>query len=104
MQKTAALIAAGRLETLRAEGYLVDGEKEGECGEGLSLYRWKQSLTSTTINGLHEVEVVVENSRSGKSIFGLRTLLFDPPTDSTLNESSNRKDRATSRKKNGKRR
>jgi prepilin-type N-terminal cleavage/methylation domain-containing protein len=53
LQTTAALIAAGRIETLRAEGFLVDGETEGEGGEGLSLYRWKESITSTSIEGLH---------------------------------------------------
>ncbi|MEK7677676.1 MAG: type II secretion system protein [Verrucomicrobiota bacterium] len=99
LQTTAALIAAGRIETLRAEGYLMDGESEGECGAGLSLYRWKQSVTSTTIDGLHEVEVVVQNSKSGQAIYELRTLLFDPPIFSTLDESSSRRDSARSKRK-----
>ena len=37
LQTTAALVAAGLVETLRAEGNLSDGTTEGECGEGLSL-------------------------------------------------------------------
>ena len=33
-QTSAALVAAGRMETLRAEGYLKDGVEAGEGGEG----------------------------------------------------------------------
>jgi prepilin-type N-terminal cleavage/methylation domain-containing protein len=78
LQTTAALLAAGLIETLRAEGYLSDGMTEGECGEGLSLYRWKQSITSAGIDGLHQVEVVVVNAKSGQPIYELQTLLFQP--------------------------
>jgi len=53
LQTAAALIAAGKIEMLRADGYVVDGMTEGESGEGLSLYRWKRSVTSTSIDGLH---------------------------------------------------
>jgi prepilin-type N-terminal cleavage/methylation domain-containing protein len=84
LQTTAALLAAGRIETLRAEGDFTDGVSEGECGEGLALYRWRQSISSTGIDGLHDVEVVVENARSGKAIYELKTMLFVPPEDSTL--------------------
>ncbi|MEI6390125.1 MAG: prepilin-type N-terminal cleavage/methylation domain-containing protein [Verrucomicrobiota bacterium] len=83
LQTTAALLAAGRIETLRAGSDFSDGNSEGECGEGLTLYRWRQSISSARIDGLHEVEVVVENAKSGKSIYELRTMLFEPPDDST---------------------
>ena len=92
LQTTAALFAAGRVETLRAEGYITDGESEGECGEGLALYRWKQTISSSTIDGLHEVEVAVENAKSGKAIYELRTMLFEPPSDSTLSSSGKQRD------------
>jgi Tfp pilus assembly protein PilV len=103
LQTNAALIAAGRIETLRAENYLQEGTKEGECGDGLALYRWKQSVTPTTIEGLFEVQIVVENSKSGKSIYELRTLLFEPPGYSTLAGPNNRRDSAIVRKREGKR-
>jgi len=99
LQTTAALIAAGKIEVLRAEGYVLDGITEGEGGEGLSLYRWKQSITSTSLDGLHEVTVVVENSKTGTAIYELRTLLFDPPSYSNSDGSSDRKDSLKSRKK-----
>src|SRR5258708_2982710 len=77
LQTVAALFAAGQVETLRAEGDLRDGTTEGDCGEGLALYRWQQTITAAGIDGLHEVAVAVENSKSGATIYELRTLLFE---------------------------
>jgi prepilin-type N-terminal cleavage/methylation domain-containing protein len=77
-QTQAALIAAGQIETLRAEGNLVDGETDGSGGEGLAMYHWKQSVSSTDIDGLHEIAVVVDNTNSSKAIYELRTYIFDP--------------------------
>jgi type IV pilus modification protein PilV len=104
LQTSAALIAAGRMEMLRADGYLKDGVEDGEGGEGFALYRWKQTISSTTIDGLHEVEVVVENAKSGQTIYELRTLLFDPPLDSSQDQSSTRRNPAASKKKEKRRR
>src|SRR2546425_242814 len=59
LQTTAALIAAGRIETLRAEGYLMEGEDEGDSEEGLALYHWRQTITRGKIDGLYDVAVVV---------------------------------------------
>jgi Tfp pilus assembly protein PilV len=101
VQTSAALIAAGQIETLRAEGYVMDGETEGDCDDDLSLYHWKQSITSAGIDGLHEVAVVVENSKSGQSIFELRTLLFDPPLEPLLNGSNKEKNSSKLNKREG---
>ena len=92
IQTVAALVAAGQIELLRADALLTDGETEGQCGEGLSLYRWKQSVTGAGINGLHEVKVTVENSKSGQSVYELQTMLFDPPIDLPPGKSSSAKD------------
>lgn len=83
LQTTAALFAAGQIELLRAEGDLTDGTEEGDCGATLPLYRWKQTVSSTDIDGLHEVDVVVDNSQTGAEIFELKTLLFENPADSS---------------------
>lgn len=83
VQTSAALIAAGRIELLRADGFLKDGEDEGDCGANLPLYRWKQSVTETSVEGLFEVTVMVANAESGKPIFELETLLFEAPYDSS---------------------
>lgn len=100
VQTAAALIAAGQIETLRADGFVIDGETNGDGEEDLSLYHWKQSVKSTSIDGLHDVEVVVENSKTGKTIYELRTLLFDPPAASALDDAGSRKD--PTKKKEGK--
>ena len=78
LQTSATLIAAGRIELLQADGYLIEGEDSGPCDE-LPLYRWRQSITRTSLEGLYDVQVAVENANSGRTIYELRTLLFDPP-------------------------
>jgi type IV pilus modification protein PilV len=83
LQTEAALLAAGRMEMIRADGYLVDGSEEGDGDEGLGHYHWQQTISRTDIEGLHEVTVAVQQGRSEKTIYELRTLLFDPPADST---------------------
>lgn len=100
LQTTATLVAAGLIETLRAEGNLSDGATEGECGEGLSLYRWKQSITRAGIDGLHEVDVVVQNAKTGQAIYELQTLLFQPP-DEPAGSGSRRPNEPGSRRRGG---
>jgi prepilin-type N-terminal cleavage/methylation domain-containing protein len=101
LQTAAALIAASRIELLRADGFIVNGEDQGECGEGLTLYRWKQSVTSTSIDGLHDVNVTIEHTKSGQAIYELRTMLFDPPisSSSTQDSSSNSSNRSPSQRR-----
>ena len=100
LQTTAALYAAGLIETLRAEDYLSDGVTEGDCGEGLSLYQWKESISSVGIDGLHQVEVVIENANTGQQIYVLQTLLFQSPEDSN-GEGSRRPNESGSRRRGG---
>lgn len=90
-QTQAALIAAGEIETLIADGYVVAGEDEGDCGEGLSQYRWRQSIVETQTEGLYEVKVTVELSETGETIYALQTMLFDPPVYSQADEDEKRK-------------
>ena len=82
LQTTAALFAAGQIELLRAQGGLIDEDTDGDCGTGLELYHWKQSVTPAEIDGLHDVLVTIQSTRDGKTIYELRTLLFERPDDS----------------------
>ena len=75
----AALLAAGRIETLRAEGTFVEGEEEGSLGDDFPLYSWRQTITQTQTEGLYEVVVAVAFGRAKENSFGLRTLLFKKP-------------------------
>ena len=98
LQSTAALYAAGVIETLRAEGDITDGDQDGDCGEGLALYRWKQSITAAGLDGLHHVSVVIENTKTQKPIYELETLLFEAPEDVTAT-SSQRRDQTGSKRR-----
>ena len=81
-QTTAAMYAAGLIENLRAEGGIIDGQIEGDCGAELPMYHWTESITPAGVDGLHQVDVSILNSRSGREIYALRTLLFEVPADS----------------------
>ncbi len=101
LQATAALFASGVVETLRAEGYFENGETEGDCGEDLALYRWRQTIKSTPIDGLHEVTVTVENSKTGKALYELQTMLFQTPEEpTTATGSEKRRDTDVRRRRN----
>jgi prepilin-type N-terminal cleavage/methylation domain-containing protein len=93
LQTTASLFAAGLIESLRAEPDFTDGTTDGDCGENLALYRWKQTISAAGIDGLHEVDVVVENAKTGEAIYELRTLLFQRPEDQPRRASESRSPR-----------
>ena len=96
LQTTAALFAAGRIESIRAEGYITDGTEEADCGDELPRYQWRQTITGTPVEGLHQVEVVVEDATSGKPICELQTMLFEIPPVSEK-ENSKTTDKARER-------
>lgn len=79
----APLLAAGRLETLRADGYLLAGEEEGEFGEDFPQYGWRETVTETSLQGLYEVAVAIVDRERKEDIYELRTYLFDQPLSST---------------------
>ncbi len=95
LQTTAALYAAGLIETLRAQGDLIDGMTDGDCGESLPLYHWKQYITGAGIEGLHEIDVVVERASTGQPIYELRTMLFQPPEETPRRPSEANRRRTT---------
>ncbi len=104
IQTTAALFAAGQIELLRADGFLIEETTEGECGEQLPAYRWKRTISATRIDGLYDVDVEVSQAPSGRTIYALKTLLFDPPIVSTQSENEKTQNPSRSQKKERKRR
>lgn len=90
LQTTASMYAAGVIEELRAEGSITDGQTQGDCGEELPLYRWSATISGAGTDGLHQVEVSIQNSHSGKEIYLLRTMLFEPPLDSDSKKSDSK--------------
>jgi prepilin-type N-terminal cleavage/methylation domain-containing protein len=81
-QTTAALLAAGQIENTRAEGTYEDGQTDGDFGDEFSQYRWTQTISSADLPGLHDVEVVVEDSQTGNAVYDLKTSLFELPQGS----------------------
>ena len=100
LQTVAALFAQGKIEELRAAQILDNGDENGDCGAVLPLYRWRQSVTSSTLPGLHEVRVVIERAQTSQEIYELRTLLFVPDDDSTSGKSGNRGDSRSKKRGN----
>jgi type IV pilus modification protein PilV len=89
-QTAAALIAAGQIETLRAEGYLVHGTEEGTGSGPLAQYRWEQRITESAIDGLFDVQVSVTYGDSAELLYQVQTMLFDPPILTRNDDASNR--------------
>ena len=96
LQTTAALLASGQIEKLRAEGEIEDGTSDGEWGDDFSNYQWKQTISATSIKGLYEIDLVVESTPSGKQIYELRTMLFEPYV---VQETEQQKDKGRTRKR-----
>jgi len=97
-QTTASLFAAGEIEKMRTETDWKDEVTEGDCGGELPLYRWKKTIAAAGVDGLHQVEVVISEARSGQEIYALKTLLFQRPEDQS--SKSNRR-RETQRSTGG---
>ncbi len=98
LQTTASLFAAGQIELLRAQGGLSDGVTQGDCGSGLPLYKWEQSVSPGGLDGLHTVSVVIKDARNDKEIYDLRTMLFEAPDSSVTNGTAARADSRTGKK------
>ena len=67
----------------------------------MPMYRWTESVTGAGVDGLHEVDVTIQSARSGQAIYELRTLLFEPPVDSsdTKGDSKKNSDSKSKRKR-----
>jgi prepilin-type N-terminal cleavage/methylation domain-containing protein len=90
----AALLAASQIESLRADGFVTEGDFDGEFDGDLSNYSWKETVKATTPEGLYEVTVTIE--KGGEEIYELKTMLFDPPI---VREESDKEKKERDRKK-----
>lgn len=104
LQTIAAQLAAGKVEELRADEIYTDEDTDGDFGESFSRYRWKESVTATKISGLHDVVVTIEDAKSSKTIYELRTQLFELPTDDSPSTDTSGNKRKTSQKNGGRQR
>ena len=101
IQTKAALFAAGRIELLRAEGFYIQGEEEGDCGIAVPGHSWQQTITETEPEGLYEVSIeIIPTNAVDRISFRLDTMLFEPPlglNSSTDRENARRTERQSER-------
>jgi prepilin-type N-terminal cleavage/methylation domain-containing protein len=92
-------LAAGQIETLRASTVLTDGTTDGDFGDNFPKYKWEQTIAPADVDGLHQVDVVVTDTKSGAMLYKLTTLLFDSdyPTDTDTKQKQRDQDKAKKR-------
>lgn len=92
-QSAAAFLAQGQIELMRADGYVTEGDDDGDFDAPMDAYAWKQSVVETTPEGLYEVTVTITDAASGDEIFELKTMLFDPPLETNSEREQKQKQR-----------
>jgi general secretion pathway protein I len=98
LQTSAALLASSRIESIRADGFFTDGEEKGDFGDEFPAFSYRQTISETSLEGLHEVTVAIDQASTREEIYELKTLLFKVPAsayDSTAEDEKKpgRKDR-----------
>jgi prepilin-type N-terminal cleavage/methylation domain-containing protein len=98
-------LATGQMETLRASGVLTDDTTEGDFGDGFPKYKWEQTVSPGGVDGLHQVDVVVKDAKTDKSLYKLTTLLFDSdyPSSSAADAKQKQRDLDKAQKRNRRR-
>ena len=94
----AVQLAVARAEFLRADDLFADGETTGTEGN----LKWRQTIAAANVNGLHDVEIVVQPATGDTTLYSLRTLLYQTPVDRQT-EKDKAKDKDRSRRRSSKR-
>jgi general secretion pathway protein I len=102
VQTTLVTLAAGQIEELRASAVLTDDTTEGDFGDSFPKYTWEQTVAPGELDGLHQVDVVVKDAKSGATLFKLTTLLFDSdyPSSSASDAKQKQRDQDKAKKRN----
>jgi prepilin-type N-terminal cleavage/methylation domain-containing protein len=102
VQTTVVGLAAGQIETLRAGGVLTDDTTQGDFGESFPKYSWEQTVSPGGVDGLHQVDVAVKDSKSGATLYKLTTLLFDSdyPSSSASDAKAKQREQDKAKKRN----
>ena len=102
VQTTVVSLAAGQMEMLRAGGVLTDDTTDGDFGESFPKYKWLQTVGPSDVDGLHQVEIAVQDAKSGATLYKLTTLLFDSdyPSSSASDAKQKARDLEKSKKRN----
>lgn len=101
---SAVLLAAGSMETLRAEGDFIVGEETGDFGRDFPLYRWRRTIRETGLRGLYELRVEVVLDATEKPLYALETFLFQMPSSFDLDGRGTETSTERRRRRTGERR
>jgi prepilin-type N-terminal cleavage/methylation domain-containing protein len=104
VQTTVVALAAGQIEMLRASAVLIDETTEGDFGDSFPKYTWEQTVAPGDVDGLHQVDVLVKDSKSGATLYKLTTLLFDSSYPASTASDAKAKLREQEKAKNRNRR
>jgi hypothetical protein len=87
---------------LRAGAVLSDGTTDGDFGDNFPKYSWEQTIAPGEVDGLHQVDVLVKDAKSGATLYQLTTLLFDSdyPSTSTSDAKAKQRDLDKAKKRN----
>ena len=99
-QTAASLLAASRIEFLRADKILIAGVENGAFEPPFSRFVWRQTVTETQIRGLYDVRVEVFRPPGTQQLGELQTLLFERPTDALYPPSATEQRRERENERN----
>lgn len=88
-QAQAVLLADSHLEELAMSPWLDVGERTGESTVYPAL-QWRETVKEAKMDGLYEIELVVERKATGEPVYRLSTLRFVMPLDTDETEEDRR--------------
>ena len=87
-QTTAVWMASGLVEMLRTKESLETGITTGK--EDRTAYAWQQSIQTSAIEGLYDIEIIITEAQTDKAIYILKTKLFLAPNEQIDVKNRNR--------------
>ncbi len=79
LHTVAVMLAEGHLEQLRTDGFLFEGEDDGDFGTDFPRFQWRRKIEETGVSGLHDVSVSVELAETEQVLYQLVTQIFETP-------------------------
>ncbi len=92
LHTVAVVLAAGHMELLRSERFIVEGSNDGEFGDEFPDLGWREEIEETSVEGLYKVTVAIELVETEVIVFELETRIFDPPFTSTTETETDPRD------------
>ena len=101
LHTVAVMLAEGHLEQLRSDGFLFEGEDDGDFGADFPRFRWRRKIEETSLSGLHDVSVSVELAETEHVLYQLITQIFETPPAPLEDEDQQQDPRRSKRRGRG---